>query len=177
MARRTPPALVLDPDVTGAVVGWRAWEVVPDQDGHPALAGLSGHPWPGPSLAARCVEVAHHQAVPDPHCTCGIYAVTDPSRMPPLPRRRPHYVAFAVLSGRVVLEPARYRAAQAELLGPGRLVLPRSWEQHRTRVSVRHGAYRGMTGPLAWGTPAARWIDDVRRHLRWRYGAVDVSLR
>jgi hypothetical protein len=71
------------PDVPGVCIGWRSWELVDTPAGKrlasPVLANVV---WPpGSALAARCTAPrdGDHDTVPEPSCSCGLYAVRDPT--------------------------------------------------------------------------------------------------
>ncbi len=69
----------------------RSWELAPEVRSV-LLRGLLGFPWPHREVHAKCTERdysrrttlfgprlvdRHHDAVPAPHCTCGIYAMEE----------------------------------------------------------------------------------------------------
>ena len=200
-ARRRPP-VVRDDGLP--VVVWRAWVLRPDrrsQGGRPLLTGIYGYPWRGPELEAKCTQQdaasglpalgpertdRYHRVIPDPACTCGIYArkeqLTDPPRVW---RRHPQVSGFVELSGRIIETEDAYRAQRARIVGPLRLTLPGppAWleavagrplaplrvttDEQRYRVSYRRGSS---------GVPVHVWHEQVRRGIAARYGVALVTL-
>lgn len=66
------PTIVFEVNLTEALVGWKAWEVV---DGFLTSTVRENVVWhPDQPLVAKCENRAHKGAAPHPHCGCGIYA-------------------------------------------------------------------------------------------------------
>jgi hypothetical protein len=185
---------------------WRSWHVVPDTPpgGQPValLTGIFGFPWREPVIDAKCTEQdravlgvdmakqvdRHHRVVPDPSCTCGIYAGRDELVRPRIarpPRSRPLVTGFVALAGRVIQERDVYRAQQARIVGPLTLWLgrpPLSAAAVARALGRRPRPQRVVTVrdrfEVVWtasraGTPVAEWLARTAGELARRYG-VDV---
>ncbi len=182
------------------VVVWRTWLVLPDgaRDGRPMLTGLFGFPWREAHLDAKCMvqEPAtqelrlgatidrHHRIVPEPWCTCGIYATREQPGLPPrylIPRRQPLVSGFVQLSGRVLVDRHHYRAQRATIVGPLTLVPPRSsrmasaasWlgvESAFHAVVTEPRRYRFTRAAARRSVPVTQWRELVGAALQRRYG-------
>ena len=187
------------PVIDGGPVVRRNWLVKPDPDGVPLLTGLYGYPWPEPFLDARCLHTEsaaaalpfttattgrHHPIVPDPGCTCGIYAHRDPFASPPPARSHPSAGGFVELHGRVLAEPGRYRARRARIVGPLVVSLPppplplRPFARFSVprRVLIERDRYRISWRDGRGGLSAEEWRRDVAAALEVRYGVAVISL-
>lgn len=172
----------------------------------PVLTGVYGFPWRGPELDAKCTLrdwdqgtlgiqarqlERHHPVIPDPSCTCGIYALSaeaiDTNRAR-LPRGRPVVSGFVELSGRLIRRGAQVRARHARVVGPlalspGRIPLiahlfhalgsaPRP-----RRVRAHPFGYRVLWSGKGAGIPFGEWEEQTRVQLEARYGVRVVALR
>jgi hypothetical protein len=116
------------PDVTGVCIGWRSWKPVDTPAGWRLASPLRpGVVWPpDAALTARCMgsrTMDHVVApVPDPRCSCGLYAVRDPTDV--VTRGDDTLVGCVALWGRVVEGERGWRASQGFpllLLSPSRV--------------------------------------------------------
>lgn len=180
---------------------WRTWLVRPDRDGAPILTGIFGYPWPAATLDARCLHTErtsplpfttattgrYHRVVPDPACTCGVYAVRDPIQGAPRfvrVRSEPVVTGLVRLSGRVLAEPDRFRAQRATIVGPVALALPPPPLPVRLvapaarprRVFPDAARYRVSWAGGSRGEPVARWRERTTAALMERYGVPVVSV-
>lgn len=207
--RRLIPAHLLPSVRTegSPLVVWRTWLIAPEhrRDGStvPMLTGLMGFPWRTSQLDAKCTiqdpnrnaiafaqltQDRHHPKIPDPDCTCGLYARRGTLDSPPmglLPRGIPVATGFVELSGHVLQDDQNSRASHARIVGPlhvqaGRAPLLDSLLQHagvprepRT-VAVEKRAYRVGWSHTAGETPIAEWRREVVRQLGDRY-SVEVA--
>ena len=93
------------PDGIEPVVGARAWRI--DPGGRRLLAATRDVAWPlGGPLRAACLSSLDegHGRVPDPRCGCGVWALADPSDLPPeLGYNGAFVYGIAELWGRVVV--------------------------------------------------------------------------
>lgn len=211
LSRRTTPGALLPSDLlpttrTSAepLVVWRTWLVVPEahrgSETLPLLTGLFGFPWRTAHLDAKCtiqdramaggpVGVRtidrHHRLVPDPDCTCGIYASRATLGDPPpglVPRGAPVVTGFVELSGHILETEDHHRAQHARIVGPlhlapgrvplsarlpGRVLAPPAIVTERTSYRTRWT--RGITGE-----PYEAWRRRIGRLLAHRY-AVPVE--
>ena len=184
------------------LVVWRTWLVAPDhRHKGPAVAmltGLMGFPWRKAELDAKCTIQdpnrtatafarptmdRHHPKIPDPDCTCGVYARRDALDVPPtslVPRGIPIAAGFVELSGHVLQDDENSRASHARIVGPlhllpGRMPLVDSVLQLKgakrtpTKVAVDKGAYRVGWSHTSGGTPFSKWRREVACQLRDRY--------
>jgi hypothetical protein len=183
---------------------WRTWLVAPDprRPQLPILTGVMGFPWDGPEVDAKCtIRVRnpegsvfagshidrHHPRIPDPHCTCGLYAARQDLQQPPgrlIPPGVPIATGFAELSGPMLADATHFRAGHARIVGPlsisgGRAPIadrllrklgsarrPHSVKPMRKEYRV-HWSSRG-------GSRFEDWRREVARRLRHRYG-VEVA--
>ena len=132
------PSVRVDPS---PLVVWRTWLIAPERRRSsstttPMLTGLMGFPWRGPELDAKCTIQdpnpagnpfarptvdRHHRKIPDPDCTCGLYAGRDDLVGPPMrlvPRGIPIATGFVELSGHVLESEQHWRAGHARIVGP-----------------------------------------------------------
>ncbi len=194
MAQRSS-AVVLDE--AGARVVWRTWMLVPEWTGprhhRPLLAGLLGFPWRTATLDARCLNRdpappvsgpfvrtvdRHHRRLPEPSCTCGIYAPLQDLGGPPphvTPRRVTLAVGFARLSGRLVADTGVLRAQRAEVVGPLAILPARQpwWQASQPgpqRVVVGKDRYRVLWKAGLAGVPWDEWHAGIRHEIAARYG-------
>ncbi len=192
----------------GPLVVWRTWLVVPDisraaRTTTPMLTGLMGFPWRGPELDAKCtIQVPnpgpnaftrptidrHHRRIPDPDCTCGLYAGRDDLVGPPMrlvPRGVPIATGFVELSGHILETERHWRAGHARILGPLHLLAGRipvvdalaqrtGLERSPRTVGIEHGTYRVRWSRWSDGIGFAEWRLDTARRLSHRY-EVDVA--
>jgi hypothetical protein len=124
------------PDVAGAVVGWRTWQIRdPDRALLRSPLQVATVWQPGAPLAARC-ELRGHPA-PDPDCTCGIYAARDPAHVGGVGFGRVTLLGCVALWGTVVEGERGWRG------GVGRPVVlfcgPALRPDVRTELSVAYG--------------------------------------
>lgn len=191
------------------LVVWRTWLIAaePRPSGNPVplLTGLLGFPWRGPELDAKCtiqdhtassplahrrLVDRHHVLIPDPDCTCGIYATRTSLDSPPsglIPRGRPIATGFVELSGHILQTPEVFRAQHATIVGPlhisaGRLPLLSALAQHagthpvpRT-VATDRSSYAVRWMPGGPGFPYETWRRDAAHQLTHRYGVPVVGL-
>ncbi len=183
------------------LVVWRTWLIVPERrpggDVVPLLTGLFGFPWRTAELDAKCTIQdwdrtgapgrptvdRHHRLIPDPDCTCGIYASRAALVEPELdlvPRGMPIATGFVELTGHILETDRTHRAQHARIAGPltvlpGRMPLGTRFmtraPRPRTVVTDRHG-YRTRWVDAAAGRPYPEWRREVGRQLRHRYGVV-----
>lgn len=174
------------------LVGWRRWILLPEEgptptDAIPVLAGpVMKTPWLGPEYVATCrsghgSSGAQGDHLPVSRCRCGIYALKKLD--PPGPGLIGVLVEGRVsMSGRVLEAERGYRAQQARIVGPLRLVLRCSHNGAASpcagkpsHVTVDSGAYRvtcaahRLPGDKR-GRPAVEFIEDTARWLQARYG-------
>ncbi len=190
--RREAGPVILEegPTAQGRVV-WRTWRLLPGDgrggDGRPLLTGLSGFPWRGPTVDARCLMRdpaprawspfqatvdRHHRVVPDPACTCGIYASRADLVGPPayaIRSRDPLVMGFVELSGRLLADGDDYRAQRARVVGPLTVATPRLWGSRRPWVTVVDGRYRAQRTAGRTGVPYGEWLRRLRHELAERY--------
>ncbi len=189
----------------GPLVVWRTWLLQPEQiSGIPILTGLYGFRWPGPEMDAKCTLQdpaigdhrpgrrridRHHRVIPDPHCSCGIYAGLDELtrlRSPRPPRRVPFVTGFVALSGRVLVDGEMLRAQHATIIGPLSLALGRPPFWHSlapvvtaslpARVVAYRGTYRTLWTKRDVGEAGPMWLQSQARALSLRYRvAVEVA--
>ena len=187
------------------LVVWRTWIVRPEERRGkptvPMLTGLLGFPWRTGEMDAKCIVQdpdhgrtgysrttmdRHHYRVPDPDCTCGLYATRAALEGPPtalVPRGLPVVTGFVELSGHILEGRSNFRAQHARIIGPvhlsaGRIPLAdaamRGMGVARSpqRVVVDRGEYR-----IGWkpgrGRDHATWRRETRGLLADRY-LVDV---
>lgn len=166
----------------------RTWVIAPhhrpSRSPTAILTGLFGFPWPAASLEAKCAAGHHHRVVPDPHCTCGIYACGDGSAIPGdgvLPIGRPVAHGFVALDGAAVTVDGVTRAQRATVVGP--LVIGAGRPSLTVRTAHRLGAatrpatvvdevagYRVTWGGGTVGVAYAEWRAWAAAHLSDRYG-------
>ena len=187
-----------DPDGAGPTVVLRSWLVVADRlplnRTLPMLTGLYGYPWRTGRLDARCTAAnrfdheftlpprieRHHSTVPEPSCSCGIYANSDETPEPVRLRSPvgvPVVTGFVELSGRIVTESTTYRAQRASIVGPltlhpGRPPL-RAVLLHRS-IRPQRVATVGADFQVRWADrpTGAEWVDwamGTSRSLAARY--------
>ena len=186
-----PPPVAIQPQTTthggGAPVLWRTWLVVPDgPDRHPILAGLYGSPWPARDVDARCRDrtiagaARHHPVVPEPACTCGIYAGVDELSSPrPAPRGVPFATGFVTLTGRVLRDGDVLRAQYATVTGPivlhpGRptaaeLLVGALWPDAQRRVVTERDRFRIIRSSAREHPRAGDWLTATCGALTARY--------
>jgi len=205
LTRPDSVAPVDDLDPSPRVV-WRTWVIAPHRDPkHRAtaiLTGVFGFPWHGPELQARCTadDTAtrivsgaprpggrHHPSVPDPACTCGIYASADLTETPAiglLPPAQPIATGFVRLGGTTMRSGVVIRAQLAEIIGPITLLpgKPPLTTRILDKAGYRPGAplvvVEGNRFRVSWsrarvGSPFAEWRRWARSELSHRY-RVDV---
>ena len=187
-----------DSDGAGPTVVLRSWLVVaerlPLNHMLPMLTGLYGYPWRTGRLDARCTAAnqfdheftlpprieRHHSTVPEPSCSCGIYANRDETPEPVRLRSPvgvPVVTGFVELSGRIVTESTTYRAQRASIVGPltlhpGRPPL-RAALLHRS-IRPQRVATIGADFQVRWADrpTGEEWIDwamETSRSLAARY--------
>lgn len=124
----------------------------------------------------------HHAVIPDPYCTCGIYAGSDELVAPLTHPARgvPYVTGFVALRGRVLVTPTGYRAQRALMVGP--LTLHPGRPPFAVALARRFGAplvpSRVVSGPGGYRTlwrprrPNAldTWLDETTVKLTHRYG-------
>ncbi len=178
----------------------RTWTIAPEsrRDGTivPLLTGIFGFPWRTATLDAKCAIVErdhgsvggrtrmvdrHHRVVPDPDCTCGIYATADVDARPAalVVRTRPVASGFVALSGRILRAGTTLRAQRAAIVGPLAIDLGRPplaavalmrtpRPPHPLRVTIEAGAFKVLWG---WGTDrTGDWLAATAAALADRYG-------
>jgi hypothetical protein len=143
----------------------------------------------GESNLARNKVDRHHRVIPDPDCSCGIYAGADElsaGRDPLPPRRTPFVTGFVALTGRVLHDGSLLRAQHATIVGPLSLALGRRPRWHRlapnatsgmdARVTTDRGAYRTVWTSRETGVAAAAWLAGTASAITQRYGsAVEIA--
>jgi hypothetical protein len=153
---RREPLTFSAPDVPGLCVGWRAWTVVETVAG-PRLASPMRAPtiWPpDQALVAQCTIRGH--AVPGSSCTCGLYAVHDPTGVVwAVPDRT--VMGYVALWGRVVEGERGWRASHGF---PLMLLCPRSMPAARRRRLA--ATYRVPVVPLPPGLDRLACLEDDR---------------
>jgi hypothetical protein len=182
------------------VVVWRTWLLTPERGPRnsvqPLLTGLYGFPWYAADVAAKCTMRdraggylasgaftvdRHHRVIPDPFCTCGIYAGRDELTVPrPHPVRTvPFATGFVELRGRVLATPDGFRAQQARIVGP--LTIAPGRPPVSAAVAMRLGVgltpNRVVTGPSGyhtlWRSSTSNrldaWLRDTAAKLSDRY--------
>lgn len=187
-----------DQDGTGPLVVLRSWLVVveklPLNQLRPMLTGLYGYPWRTHRLDARCTAAnrfdneftlpprieRHHSTVPEPSCSCGIYANRDETPEPVRLRSPvgvPVATGFVELSGRIVTESTTYRAQKASIVGPltlhpGRPPL-RAALLHRSirpqRVTTVGAGFQVRWAGRPTGEKWVDWAASTSRSLAERY--------
>ncbi len=178
----------------------RIWAIAPEprRDGsiEPLLTGIFGFPWRTAALDAKCTIVErdhgsvggrtrlvdrHHRVVPDPDCTCGIYATVDVDGHPAalVARTRPVATGFVALMGRILRTGNTLRAQRAAVVGPLAVDLGRpplaavplmgtSRPPHPLRVTIEAGSFKVLWG---WGADrTGEWLDETAAALADRYG-------
>lgn len=196
--KNQPPATGSPPD---ARTVWRSWLLVPESGPRhtvrPLLTGLYGFPWYSTKVDAKCTQRdrahgylasgaftldRHHEVIPDPYCTCGIYAGRDELALPrPHPVRGvPFVTGFVSLEGRVLATPDGYRAQQASIIGP--LTITPGRPPPSVAVAHRFGidlvANRVITSAAGYRTLWRRraaaglgmWLGTMADQLADRYG-------
>ncbi|MDF1597233.1 MAG: hypothetical protein P1T08_14235 [Acidimicrobiia bacterium] len=192
-----PPRRV-DIDGVEPLIALRSWLIVPERlprdRSRPMLTGLFGFPWKTRSLEARCTAAGHlnnnftlpprierhHPTVPEPECTCGIYAVRAESldRIPlSTPVGVPVATGFVELSGRVVAGGTTLRAQRATIIGPlaisaGRSpIIPHLLRRsvHPQRVITINPAYQVRWTARPPGHQWLEWMRHTAHALRNRY--------
>jgi hypothetical protein len=139
----------------GVAVGWRAWSLRRERDGRLLLGSVFGwgEPWlPATPAAAACPR--SHRA-PDPSCTCGLHAASDPGLLPTVLDGDVAVVGTVSLWGRVIEHESGYRAEHA---------YPSSLRLVCSRCGRARDVARMVVGPRR-GRPG-RLIVACRRHLR-----------
>lgn len=181
----------------------RSWLLAPDGEDRsgstPLLTGLYGYPWRNGALEARCTARSpgeaqfslpprrepHHPVVPEPSCSCGIYAGRDElvtPRVPATPRGIPVARGFIRLGGRILAGPTTLRASRAEIVGPLTISAGRPpWTALRgprrpVAVSVEPGRYRVRWSRRRSTAPYDRWVSGMMEALSNRYGVAVVSI-
>lgn len=182
-------------------VVWRTWLLAPERGPRgqitPVLTGLYGFPWRSPHADAKCIVRdrargylasgtftldRHHAVIPDPYCTCGIYAGRDELVVPRThpARGMPYVTGFVALRGRVLVTPTGYRAQQAHVVGP--LTIHPGRPPLGVALARRFGAplvpSRVVTGPIGYRTlwrprradALDTWLDETTVQLNHRYG-------
>ncbi|HTU97096.1 MAG TPA: hypothetical protein VMF14_14715 [Solirubrobacteraceae bacterium] len=113
------------PDLIDAVVGFRQWRLHGDRLHSPYRRVV----WRHPDLAAHCALEGHGlNAIPDPQCTCGIYAYYDPCPRTASAGTRDLVAGAVVLWGAMELYGGGMRAAHCRIVA---LALPLSWGRKR----------------------------------------------
>lgn len=143
--------------VGAAAVGWRAWSLRRARDGSLVLGpvfGWGGSWRPMVPATASCPRSPTHRA-PDPTCSCGLHAASDPGRLPTVRDGEVAVVGTVSLWGRVIEHESGYRAEHA-YPSSLRLVCSRCGRA-REATHMVVGPARGPTGRLV---VACRW------HLR-----------
>lgn len=182
----------------GHRVVWRNWRLVPDRaagGGIPLLTGLLGFPWRTPHMQARCTNPRgaasglwagtswwgapadrHHDLVPDPGCTCGIYASADGWQRPPrlmAGRRHPTVAGFVELVGRTLEKDGILRAQGARMVGPLSLVFPKrriaGLRLRARRVVTEADRYRFVFVESSLGESVQAWAMRTTAGLERRY--------
>lgn len=180
---------------------WRTWLVRPmsvGTDTEPTLTGVFGFPWRDSELDAKCaiqdldtwatrpgpVRVdRHHPSIPDPGCTCGIYASTDLLEAPAtdlLPAATPVVTGFVELSGRLLARGTVIRAQHARIIGPltigpgrpplvVRLARKIGWSPRTSRVVAEGRRYRVVWGAGRIGDEYDDWLARTASELSSRY--------
>lgn len=164
----------------------------------PILTGLYGFRWPESEIDAKCLHMdqalgdykpgqrklsRYHPVIPDPHCSCGIYAATDELRledMPTPPSNTPYVTGFVALSGQIFVDGNHLRAQHASIVGPLSLSVGRRPRWHRltagamdsrpSRVVVDHTRYRTIWSRGRTGMSGALWLSKTSHALSVRYG-------
>lgn len=157
------------------------------------LTGLFGFPWRERVLEARCLHRdraavsaslpfqaltidRHHPIVPDPDCSCGIYATVEALEThisPRFTRRLPMAAGFVELSGRVLFDGEVLRAQRATILGPLHLMWSRptfSRGRPPRRVVTLPDRYRFSSRRFGGGEPVQQWASETAAQLSQRYG-------
>lgn len=187
------------------IVVWRTWLLAPQRGPRvsirPRLTGLYGFPWHDAEVEAKCTLRdradgylasgaftldRHHRVIPDPFCTCGIYAGHDELATPrPHPVRGvPFVTGFVELSGRVLASPDGFRAQRARVVGP--LTITPGRAPMSAALALRLGTAlkpnRVVAGPSEYRTlwrmsrshRLDAWLDQTATQLGDRYH-VDVE--
>jgi hypothetical protein len=185
----------------GTIVVWRTWLL--RQEEHPAdpiLTGLHGFRWPNAEMDAKCIVQdavsnaanpsrtkidRHHRVIPDPDCSCGIYAGADElsaARDPLPPRSVPFAAGFVSLTGRILSDGRMLRAQHATIIGPLSLALGRRPRWHRLapgatnsltpRITTDRNSYRTLWTKRRVGEAATPWLERTAQALTSRYECV-----
>ncbi len=181
------------------IVALRTWLVAPEHlprgRTQPVLTGIYGYRWRVPDLDARCTARhashhtfglpphpdSYHPALPDPSCSCGIYAVRSEADLPPsfrTPAGVPVVSGFVALSGRVLTGPRTLRGQHAAIIGPltllpgrpppvasilRRPVRPQSVVERSDGFRVRWSTHTDPGGWMTWAGATARLLEDRYR--------------
>lgn len=190
-------------DFGDSPVVMRSWLLAPDGDDRsgdtPLLTGLYGYPWRSAELEARCTAGSpaagqfslpprrepHHPVVPEPSCTCGIYAGRDElvtPRVPTTPRGVPVARGFIQLTGRILAGATTLRASRAEIVGPLTISAGRPpWSPRRgvrrpVAVSVEPDRFRVHWSGRRATAPYEAWLARISNALADRYSVAVVSI-
>jgi hypothetical protein len=122
--------------------------------------------------------------IPDPHCSCGIYAGLDEltrTRDPKPPRRVPFVTGFVALSGRVLVDRELLRAQHATIIGPLALTVgrrpmwhdfvPHTAATRSARVVTDRSAFRILWTRRDVGETGELWLKRTARALTAHYRA------
>jgi hypothetical protein len=120
-------------DVVATVLGLRVWRydrsmgvLCSVNAGQPArhvtwiakaMASPNGEWSPGGLMLARCSRSVHEDGVPDPHCSCGLYATTDLSIVNDYLSPAAPVLGIVELGGRTIPATQGYRAQAARVAG------------------------------------------------------------
>ncbi len=142
----------------GAVAtGWRAWSLWLGPDGRFLLGPVfgGGDPWPpmAPALAS-CRRSRAHRA-PDPSCSCGLHAASEPGLLPTARDGDVSVVGTVSAWGRVIEHEAGYRAEWA---------YPASLRLVCSRCGRARDLARMVVGPGRGGRGSL--VVACRRHVR-----------
>jgi hypothetical protein len=145
------------------VEGWRSWELERDDEGLRLVSPLVEVGWPaGVPLEAACRRHAAHD-VPDPECSCGIYAVVSPDALGTV-RGGVSVVGSIALWGRVVEHDRGYR---------GQLAYPQRLRLVCTVCLERDGTFRPPVGVVSSGER----LRTVCAFHAWSVTSVDAGVQ
>jgi hypothetical protein len=177
-------------DVVGTALGLRVWRydrsmgvLCSVNAGQPArhttwiataMASPEGEWSPGVLTHARCSRSVHEDGVPDPRCSCGIYATTSVSVVNDYLSPEAPVLGVVELGGRIIPGSQGYRAQAARVAAVLQIdamftlpygVLGRIADRYRVPLLVPHSVrpedYRSLVRQPDVGD--VDWDDELRR--------------